>query len=242
MSNRIWISLHKEKNIHPWHFETDPYRDPWIRTLDYGSGSYLLYISFNDNKSSRSHKTVEIQILLNFFACWWTDSDPDTDPYKNLLIQILEAQKLMELTDPDPLRIRNTVNYKTQYWSMSSFIMFWFYCAVFIAYCGSSVTDKKTSRSFWCLLLLEGAFTSAFIDKKSKRSQKVVEIKVFRIYNIGFMFCFHCAVWQRGSVGAGAHRRGEERPTTPQTTVPPPAKLGPIGTYCLRSLFSKWNK
>jgi hypothetical protein len=34
-------------------------------------------------------------------------------------------------------------------------------------------------KKFSCLLLLEGAFTSFFKDKKSKRSRKTVEIKVF---------------------------------------------------------------
>jgi hypothetical protein len=32
---------------------------------------------------------------------------------------------------------------------------------------------------FSCILLFEGTFTSFFKDKKSKRSHKIVEIKVF---------------------------------------------------------------
>jgi hypothetical protein len=32
---------------------------------------------------------------------------------------------------------------------------------------------------FFCLLLFEGTFTSFFKDKKSKKSQKIVGIKVF---------------------------------------------------------------
>jgi hypothetical protein len=34
-------------------------------------------------------------------------------------------------------------------------------------------------KKFFCLLLFEGAFTSFFKDKKSKRSNKTVGIKVF---------------------------------------------------------------
>jgi hypothetical protein len=35
---------------------------------------------------------------------------------------------------------------------------------------------------FFCLLLFEGTFTSFFKDKKSKRSQKPVGIKVFLVF------------------------------------------------------------
>ena len=35
---------------------------------------------------------------------------------------------------------------------------------------------------FFCLLLFECTFTSVFIDKKSKNSQKIVEIKVFLLF------------------------------------------------------------
>jgi hypothetical protein len=34
-------------------------------------------------------------------------------------------------------------------------------------------------KKFFCLVLFEGTFTSFFKDKKSKRSHKTVEIKVF---------------------------------------------------------------
>jgi hypothetical protein len=34
-------------------------------------------------------------------------------------------------------------------------------------------------KKFFCLLLFEGTFTSFFKDKKSKRSNKTVGIKVF---------------------------------------------------------------
>jgi hypothetical protein len=34
-------------------------------------------------------------------------------------------------------------------------------------------------KQFFCVLLFEGTFTSIFKDKKSKRSHKTVEIKVF---------------------------------------------------------------
>jgi hypothetical protein len=42
--------------------------------------------------------------------------------------------------------------------------------------------NKKQSffyKKFFCIFLLEGTFTSFFKDKKSKKSQKTVEIKVF---------------------------------------------------------------
>jgi len=40
---------------------------------------------------------------------------------------------------------------------------------------------KKTQfkKRFFCILLFEGTFTSFFKDKKSKRSHKTVEVKVF---------------------------------------------------------------
>jgi hypothetical protein len=71
----------------------DPNPDPWIRTLnyrsEYGSCSFRQWLSsanknkffcllltvgaftsdVKDNKSLRSHKTVEIKVFLNFFAC-----------------------------------------------------------------------------------------------------------------------------------------------------------------------------
>ncbi len=81
-------------------FCIDPDPDPWIRTLDYGSGSgsfsfctgfqdakFLnLFIAignrcitlvFKDNMSLRSLKTIEIVVYLNCFACWWKNPDPD---------------------------------------------------------------------------------------------------------------------------------------------------------------------
>jgi hypothetical protein len=41
--------------------------------------------------------------------------------------------------------------------------------------------NKKQTflKKFSCILLFEGTFTSFFKDKKSKRSHKTVEIKVF---------------------------------------------------------------
>jgi hypothetical protein len=40
-------------------------------------------------------------------------------------------------------------------------------------------TKNKKKKKFSCLLLFEGTFTSFLKDKKSKRSHKTVEIKVF---------------------------------------------------------------
>jgi hypothetical protein len=42
-------------------------------------------------------------------------------------------------------------------------------------------TNKKLIllKNFCCILLFEGTFTSFFKDKKSNRSHKTVEIKVF---------------------------------------------------------------
>ncbi len=44
-------------------------------------------------------------------------------------------------------------------------------------------TQKKTNlqKSFFCLLLLEGTFTSFFKDKKTKSSHKTVGFKVFLV-------------------------------------------------------------
>jgi hypothetical protein len=90
--------------LDPWDFETDS--DPWIRTLDYGSGSYFfrqwlprkflrlfLFEStftsvFKDKKSLKSHKTVEIDISKKFLLVDWR-------------IRILEAQKLSGPTDQE---------------------------------------------------------------------------------------------------------------------------------------------
>ena len=38
---------------------------------------------------------------------------------------------------------------------------------------------KQILKKSFCILLFEGTFTSIFEDKKSKRSHKTVEIKVF---------------------------------------------------------------
>jgi hypothetical protein len=40
-------------------------------------------------------------------------------------------------------------------------------------------TKKQIKKKFFCILLFEGIFTSFFKGKKSKRSHKTVEIKVF---------------------------------------------------------------
>jgi hypothetical protein len=44
--------------------------------------------------------------------------------------------------------------------------------------------DKNFLKQFFCILLFEGAFTSFFKDKKSKRSHKTVGIKVFFLDDI----------------------------------------------------------
>jgi hypothetical protein len=51
--------------------------------------------------------------------------------------------------------------------------------AIFII--GLQDANKKQFflTKFFCILLFEGIFTSSFKDKKSKRSHKTVEIKVF---------------------------------------------------------------
>jgi len=42
------------------------------------------------------------------------------------------------------------------------------------------VANKKLIlKKFFCILLFEGTFTSFFKDKKSERSHKTVEIKIF---------------------------------------------------------------
>ncbi len=41
---------------------------------------------------------------------------------------------------------------------------------------------KTILKSCFCLLLYEGTFTSLFNDKKSKRSHKIVGIKVFSLF------------------------------------------------------------
>ena len=39
--------------------------------------------------------------------------------------------------------------------------------------------QDANKKQIFCILLVEGTFTSFFKDKKSKRSHKTVEIKVF---------------------------------------------------------------
>jgi hypothetical protein len=48
---------------------------------------------------------------------------------------------------------------------------------------GSADPDppQNLNNKFFCILLFEGTFTSFFKGKKSKRSHKTVEIKVFLI-------------------------------------------------------------
>jgi hypothetical protein len=38
---------------------------------------------------------------------------------------------------------------------------------------------KRIKKKFFCIVIFEGTFISFFKDKKSKRSHKTVEIKVF---------------------------------------------------------------
>jgi hypothetical protein len=40
-------------------------------------------------------------------------------------------------------------------------------------------TENNLKKKFFCILLFEGTLTSFFKGKKSKRSHKTVEIKVF---------------------------------------------------------------
>jgi hypothetical protein len=39
--------------------------------------------------------------------------------------------------------------------------------------------NKKQKQKFFCIILFEGSFSSFFKRKKSKRSHKTAEIKVF---------------------------------------------------------------
>ncbi len=43
---------------------------------------------------------------------------------------------------------------------------------------------KKFLKKNFCLLLFEGTFTSVIIDNKSKRSHKIVEIRVFLLFYV----------------------------------------------------------
>ncbi len=45
------------------------------------------------------------------------------------------------------------------------------------------LTKKWFFKNF-CLLLFDGTFTSVFIDKKSKRSHKIIEIKFFLLFTL----------------------------------------------------------
>ncbi len=51
---------------------------------------YILSV-FKDNKSLRSHKTEEIMVFHDFFACCW--EDPEPDPYKLQIIMDPGGQK-----------------------------------------------------------------------------------------------------------------------------------------------------
>ncbi len=43
----------------------------------------------------------------------------------------------------------------------------------------NDLQDAKKNLKFFCILLFKGTFTSFFKDKKSNRSHKTEEIKVF---------------------------------------------------------------
>jgi hypothetical protein len=51
--------------------------------------------------------------------------------------------------------------------------------SIFIIDLKDANKKKNFFKTFFCIVLLEGTFTSFFKDKKSKRSDKTVEIKVF---------------------------------------------------------------
>jgi hypothetical protein len=55
----------------PSHFDNDPCLFPYVGTLT---------SIFEDKMSLKIHKTIEIKVYLNFFACWWKDPDPFPDP------------------------------------------------------------------------------------------------------------------------------------------------------------------
>ncbi len=93
----------------PWNFGMDPIRGSITNGSGSGSRSFCQWPSigqqknnfllfsvftftsfFKDNKTFRSHKTVEIKVFLFFFVYWWKDPDlehcmldPDPLTYKN---------------------------------------------------------------------------------------------------------------------------------------------------------------
>jgi hypothetical protein len=78
------------------------------------------------------------------------------------------------------------------------------------------LTFKKPAKNeVFCIVLFEGTFTSFFKDKKSQRSHKTVEIKVFSYY-----FCLMIEISGSGSIpltngsGSGSLR--------PKSTDPDP--------------------
>jgi hypothetical protein len=81
-------------------------------------------------------------------------------------------------------------------------------------------TNKKTNfkRKFFCLLLIDGTFTSFFKDKKSKRSQKT-GIKVFLYY---FIFCLKIEGYGSVPLANGSGSRGAKNkdPTDPDPGGP----------------------
>ncbi len=88
----LWKCIKKISVPDPWNSETDP--DPWISgflgtdkkkhifllrvfCLFLTVGTFTITKVLKDNNSLKSHKTAEIRVSLNLFACRWKDTDTE---------------------------------------------------------------------------------------------------------------------------------------------------------------------
>ncbi len=117
-----------------------------------GSGDRILNISggpINSGPQSSGHSELQTRL----FCPWRSVPDPwhiDVDPDPDPRIHA--SDYWIRILDPNP--------------------------AIFVIDL-EEATIKKCFNKFFCLLVFEGAFTSFFKDKKSKRSHKTVGTNVF---------------------------------------------------------------
>jgi hypothetical protein len=88
-------------------------------------------------------------------------------PFVTKLCSVLWIREILVRIHTTDLRIRIRIRFRIMLFS-------------FVA--DKMPTKRKFFSKFFCLLLFDGTFTSVFIDTKSKRSHKIVKIKVLLLF------------------------------------------------------------